>query len=522
MPRVEYKDQSKKRYITYFLPILLLLLLLSITPTYSQIPALNANYVYGQSSFSSSNSSSSIVPKAMQIFQDRLLVADAKHNSIISYNISSTNTQGVNPTPNLVLQLSSTPLSLKVIQNNLWIGTEGCIYIYSLSSFNLSTCISSPLWGNVSSIEQSNTNDNSIFIVDGTHGQVLELDIKNNFSIINTYFRATYPKNNFDIQLSVPQSVVWCNGLWISDLSGQVFHFIDNQTIDAVIGLNSSSSAATTSAYTVNFASALAVTVNNCRWLAVADKNRAMVFDTTSSVPAARYVFGAPDFITNEANTNDPNPFNFNFISALCILNGTRQNSRIYIGDSKFQRILSWDSLPVFNQALRTWPGNYFSPKNSPPQELNLTIVSGNFSADQESTLVLTGNQSVRIGGAVSFAGVLQLDLSSDLNLATNLTVAEFAENIGSTVFDSISVVDGKGGCYNVETNYLSKSLSVLVNPAPCGGESNSKLSKGAIAGIVIGVFFGIVICAVVIAGGIVLLVKVVQKNSQRHGAARI
>eukprot|EP01088_Endostelium_zonatum_P019974 TRINITY_DN7144_c0_g1_i3.p1 TRINITY_DN7144_c0_g1~~TRINITY_DN7144_c0_g1_i3.p1 ORF type:complete len:515 (+),score=40.63 TRINITY_DN7144_c0_g1_i3:44-1546(+) len=493
---------------TMHLTSTILCVLLSIIPTYSQIPTLNASFVYGQPNFTST--SNSITPTAIQIFSDHLWVADSKTNSIYSY---PTNTGQNVPVGDFVVRLPSTPTSLKWILGQLWIGSTDCLYIYNTTSSNL-TCIKSSEWGNVSSIEQSNVTSH-VFIVDGCNHRVLELDIMNNFSIINSYFSAYY--GNMAIQLSAPQSVVWCStGLWISD-SGQIFHFINNQTVDNVFGVFNRSSA--TSAYTTNYASALLITPN-CRWLVIADGSRAMVFIPNADAKAAYFVFGYTDFISNQLNNTAPEPYNFGSISAFASTIGFRENSTLFVADSRFGRIISFESSKAFAQTLYTYPGNYFLPKSTTPQYLNLTIFTGNFSSSTGTTLVLASNQSMQIGGTANFAGQLQLNVTN-LGATTNLTVAEYATNV-ETSFDSISVTDDSGGCYSSMASYSPKSLSVLVSPTACGDGDGSKLSKGAIAGIIIGSVFCCLILGFALVVGCILLTYFIRNRRKYVGVVNI
>eukprot|EP01088_Endostelium_zonatum_P016588 TRINITY_DN454_c0_g1_i2.p1 TRINITY_DN454_c0_g1~~TRINITY_DN454_c0_g1_i2.p1 ORF type:complete len:583 (+),score=72.64 TRINITY_DN454_c0_g1_i2:91-1839(+) len=144
----------------------------------------------------------------------------------------------------------------------------------------------------------------------------------------------------------------------------------------------------------------------------------------------------------------------------------------------------------------------------SSPLSFNYSVVFVNSSITftNSSTLTIGPDQVLTSSGNVTVGGQLILHLNS--NSSNNITV--IVSNFTSGEFSSI-VVDQEGneGCGVTTSQVITQgSLQVLINPNTCGETGrDSGISRGAIAGIVIGSLAGLfIIVAVLVAIGIVVM----------------
>eukprot|EP01088_Endostelium_zonatum_P004655 TRINITY_DN1596_c0_g1_i4.p1 TRINITY_DN1596_c0_g1~~TRINITY_DN1596_c0_g1_i4.p1 ORF type:complete len:601 (+),score=82.30 TRINITY_DN1596_c0_g1_i4:83-1885(+) len=157
----------------------------------------------------------------------------------------------------------------------------------------------------------------------------------------------------------------------------------------------------------------------------------------------------------------------------------------------------------------------------------SLTVIAGSLSIDDSSTVVIGSNQQIQSSQNISLGGQLQVLLSNNPFVKArreeqpqSITLTFFTANESlSGRFDSIIIQNGEigGGCgVSSEGQYTERSMGVLLRQnSGCGEDKKGGLSNGAIAGIIIGGSF-CVIMIIVIAVAIPVVVIVAKKASVR------
>ena len=166
--------------------------------------------------------------------------------------------------------------------------------------------------------------------------------------------------------------------------------------------------------------------------------------------------------------------------------------------------------------------------------EFNYTVlnVAATFSLDNSSTVILQSDQLIQSNN-VTFAGILQITLTSDQIAAINtgmpfaLTVFKFNDSRGQFAEVEITNLNAITNCQDTSNSpqYNQISMQVLIQGNGCATDSThnndddnnrAALGVGAIAGIVVGSVCGVLICILVVAGGVFLLVALMKGKSRR------
>eukprot|EP01088_Endostelium_zonatum_P015063 TRINITY_DN3538_c0_g1_i1.p1 TRINITY_DN3538_c0_g1~~TRINITY_DN3538_c0_g1_i1.p1 ORF type:complete len:450 (+),score=88.04 TRINITY_DN3538_c0_g1_i1:54-1403(+) len=156
----------------------------------------------------------------------------------------------------------------------------------------------------------------------------------------------------------------------------------------------------------------------------------------------------------------------------------------------------------------------------------SVVVVQSNVVLQNSSQVILQSSQQIQATGSVLFGGNLRLLLSTDTNLQLASSGGVFVPlfNYSSKVdgeFNSIVVENDESGCgVNSSPQYGERSMGVLLQARGCGG--GSKLSQGAIAGIVIGSLCGAFICIVGIVAIGVFIAIMIRKDKSGSGSINL